>query len=183
MNESKRLARAFRGIPSGDVDVDGKENSPSIHVVSLTYPPDDETLSKMKYLRRYRSFIHESRVFSKDSIPVRELYDSLIPEGCKVQYFQVEYSDDTKNAFVNIDSLNPNVSSLHVSMKIIREDDVFTAMSMVKKQEDFGIRISGWHDFNEEYLKFMDDTIGDSKGLFHLEIGRSHIVFWTEEKY
>lgn len=63
-------------------------------MVSLTHPPDVETLAKIYYLRRYRFFINEARMFSLHGSSAQELYNSLIPGGCKVQFLQVEYSDD-----------------------------------------------------------------------------------------
>ena len=94
VNEHKRLARSFRTTtPSRS-----KENYENmdmseriIHTTTLNYPPDMETLSKIKYLRRYKSFIHEVFIFSKEESSVVEIFKSLIPKSCIVQFLQVEY--------------------------------------------------------------------------------------------
>lgn len=39
---------------------------------------------------------------------------------------------------------------------IIREDNV--AISVVKANDDFGIRLSGWHAFNDQYIEFVREA-------------------------
>lgn len=184
----RHTARAFRTtVPSGNKEDEFfKEVT---HTVSLTYPPDEDTLSKIKYLRRYKSFIHEARIFSKDaSSSVKEIYDSLIPQGCTLQYLQVEYEGDTRLSTMDVRSLYKRVSSIHIKIKHIREDDVFRAMSAVRHNDDFGIKISGWHQFDKKYIEFAQEATKESlkstkESVFNYEIGTSYLVFWSEEMY
>lgn len=183
-SEFKKTARAFRTtLPSYGED-EGSTEDPKVHVVCLTYPPNPGTRSKLKYLRRYRSFIHEARIVCSDALSsAKDLYDSLIPRGCVVQFLHVEYSVDTEYSTVNMSSLRGLVSSVHIKIQTIREDDVFRAVSTVRKSDDFGIRISGWHAFTPQYVEFVRDSFGDSSGNFLYEVSRGYLVFWAEEKY
>lgn len=193
----KKTARAFRTtIPKVPDDPSTRPRQvPEVHVVSLTYPLNSLSVSKMKYLRRYRSFIHEARIICHDAeSSVKDIYDSLIPKGCVVQFFHVEYSVDTDSATVNMKSLVPLVSSIHIKIPSIREDDVFRAVSTVCESEDFGIRISGWHEFDAKYVEFVLECCSKkknakmgknevAKATFAYEVAKTYIVFWSEESY
>lgn len=187
MNENKDLARAFRTtIPSkSDVSdvliLDDSEDKPKKHTVTFNYPPDEETLNKIKYLRRYKSFIHEAIIFSTRESSVKDIYDSLIPKGSKVQFIEIEYKDGVSISTVNIEKLN--VDSVHIKLETIGEDDIHRCMSAVKSRVDFGIKLSGWHEFDKKYLNFVDETTGESIGILNYDMGKSHVVFWSEEKY
>lgn len=188
----KKTARAFRTtIPkSPEVKVLGK-HIPEVHAVSLSYPPDPLTESKMKYLRRYKSFMHEARIICHDATSsAKDLYDSLIPRGCVVQFLHVEYSLDTTSSTVNVRDLFGRVSSVHIKIKEIREDDVFRAVSTVRDSEDFGLRISGWHKFDDKYVEFVLEalksektSVGSHLTKFFYEVARGYLVFWSEESY
>jgi len=184
VNEHKRLARAFRTTtPSRSKEnYENVDMLERIHTTTLNYPPDMETLSKIKYLRRYKSFIHEVLIFSKEKSSVIEIFESLIPRGCTVQFLQVEYKNDTDISTLNIDRLL-SVSSVHIKLEKIYEDDIFRSMSSVKENTDFGIKLSGWHEFDDKYFMLVNETIGESRGIFNYDIGKSHVVFWSEEKY
>jgi len=183
MNENKDLARAFRTtIPSKTgVQSEVAENKPRKHTVTFNYPPDPETLNKIKYLRRYKSFIHESIIFSTKESSVKDIYDSLIPKGCKVQFIEIEYKNGVSISTVNIEKLN--VDSVHIKLETISEDDIHRSMAAVKSRVDFGVKLSGWHEFDKKYLDFVDETTGETTGILNYDIGKSHVVFWSEEKY
>lgn len=181
----KKMARAF-----GTVEVDGvhprDETNPELHVVVLTYPPDSTSVSKIKYLRRYKSFIHEARIVCSDAdSSAKDLYDSLIPRGCVVQFFHVEYSVETLVSTVNVSSLEPVVSSLHIKMASIQEDDVFRCVSTVLESDDLGIRLSGWHKFDEKHVQLVVEALGKSnpKSNFFSQVENNFLVFWSEESY
>ena len=176
----KEMAYAFRTVETQDGSVDG------VHVVCLTYPPDSTSVSKIKYLRRYKSFIHEARILCKDAdSSAKDLYDSLIPRGCVVQFFRVEYSVETLVSTVNICALSPSVSSIHIKMASIQEDDVFNCVSTVRQSDDLGIRLSGWHKFDEKYVDLVVEALGKptSKSDFFFEVDKDLLVFWSEERY
>ena len=185
----KKTARAFRTtVPRcPDVTVTPR-HIPLVHAVSLSYPPDPLTESKMKYLRRYKSFIHEARIFCHDpTCSAKDAYESLIPSGCVVQFLHVEYSLDTASSTVNVRGLFGRVSSVHIKIKEIREDDVFRAVSTVRECEDFGLRISGWHKFNDQYVEFVVEALKNRKEgpctKFSYEVARGYLVFWSEESF
>ena len=180
MNEHKLTARAFRTtIPSKDEVVENPEGK---HTVTFTYPPDKETSDKIKYLRRYKSFIHEAIIFSNDESPVIDIYESLVPKGCEVQFVEVEYKNDVVNSTMNIGKLRSK--SVHIKMETIREDDIYRAMTAVKENIDFGVKISGWNDqFDKKYLDLVDENTGETSGILNLDVGKSHVTFWSEERY
>lgn len=141
---------------------------------------------KIKYLRRYKSFIHEAKIVCSDADSSgKDLYHSLIPAGCVVQFFRVQYSTEILVSTVNVISLAPLVSSLHIKMASIQEDDVFRCVSAVHKSNDFGIRLSGWPEFDEKYVQLLVDALGTSKSnsTFCSQVEPSNLVFWSEESY
>lgn len=187
-NQFKTTARAFRTTIPKTPDLQHR-SVPQVHVVSLSYPPSSLTTSKMKYLRRYKSFIHEARIICHDAeSSAKDLYDSLIPRGCVVQFLHVEYAVDTVSSTVNIKSLVPLVSSVHIKISTIQEDDVFRAVSTVCDSEDFGIRLSGWHEFDSRYVEFVSDALLTNRvkknlSTFAYEVAKTYVVFWSEESY
>lgn len=188
----KKTARAFRTtIPKTSENLVTGKHIPEVHAVSLCYPPDALTESKMKYLRRYKSFIHEARIICHEATSsANDLYDSLIPRGCIVQFLHVEYSLDTTSSTVNLRDLFGRVSSVHIKVKEIREDDVFRAVSTVRDSEDFGVRISGWHNLDDKYVEFVLEALksekrrlGNHSTKFSYEVARGYLIFWSEESY
>ena len=183
-NEHKLTARSFRTTTPSRGDEVIVESPSGKHTVTFTYPPDKETLDKIKYLRRYKSFIHETIIFSNDESPVINIFDSLIPKGCEVQFVEVEYKNDVVNSTMNIGKLNSKkVSSVHIKMERISEDDIHRCMTAVKENIDFGVKLSGWHQFDKKYLDLVDETTGESIGIFNKQVGKSSVTFWSEEKY
>lgn len=183
-SEFKKTARAFRTtVPSSREEESAFDGAPKVHVVCLSYPPDPGTRSKLKYLRRYRSFIHEARISSSDdSTSAKDLYDSLIPPGCVVQFLRVEYSVDTEYSTVNMSSLRGLVSSVHIKLPSISEDDVFRSVSTVLSSDDFGVRISGRHAFTPQHVELVRDSfVRNLQGNFMYEISTGYLVFWVEE--
>lgn len=182
MDEFKVLARAF-----GTVVQEEQVVHPGPHVVSLTYPPDSASVSKIKYLRRYKSFIHEARIRCTDAdSSAKDLYDSLIPRGCVVQFFHVEYVEvETLVSTVNVGALAPVVSSIHIKMTSIQEDDVFRCVSTVLESDDLGIRLSGWHKFDDKHVQLVVEALGKSnpKSNFFSRVEKTHLVFWSELKW
>lgn len=186
MDEYKQAARAFRTVEvEQNPGTDPKDVT--THVVCLTYPPDSTSLSKIKYLRRYKSFIHEAKIVCSDAdSSAKDLYDSLIPRGCKVQFFHVEYSAETLVSTVNLPDLAAEVSSIHIKLSSIQEDDVFRSVSTVLKSElDLGIRLSGWHEFDEKHIELVRETLERRSSSFNFfsEVDKKFLVFWSEEKY
>lgn len=183
-SEFKKSARAFRTtIPIAGEDTSTDPDDPKVHVVCLAYPPNRDTRSRLKYLGRYMSFIHEARIVCSDETSsVKDLYDSLIPRGCVVQFLHVEYSVDTDVSTVNMSSLRTFVSSVHIKVPSIREDDVYRAVSTVCESEDFGVRISGWHSFTPKYVEFVLDSFPKNANVSY-EVSRGYLVLWAEEKY
>ena len=182
VDDFKKMARAFGTVEVGPRD----DTCPEHHVVCLTYPPDSSSVSKIKYLRRYKSFIHEARIVCSDAdSSAKDLYDSLIPRGCVVQFFHVEYSVETLVSTVNVRALAPVVSSLHIKIASIQEDDVFRCVSTVLESDDLGIRLSGWHKFDEKNVQLVVEALGKSnpKSNFFSEVENTHLVFWSEESY
>lgn len=193
VDDYKKLARAFRTIEveheKKDEKKDVSDDLNNFHVVSLNYPPDSTSVSKIKYLRRYKSFIHEAKVVCSDAdSSAKDLYDSLIPAGCVVQFFHVQYSVETLVSTVNVSTLAPLVSSLHIKMASIQEDDVFRCVSAVRESDDLGIRLSGWHEFDDKYVQLVVEALGtsktsNSKSTFCSQVETSNLVFWSEESY
>ena len=178
----KEMAYAFRSVQG----VGMSTNVDGVHVVCLTYPPDATSVSKIKYLRRYKSFIHEARITCKDAdSSAKDLYDSLIPRGCVVQFFRVDYSVETLVSTINICALSSLVSSIHIKMASIQEDDVFRCVSAVRRSDDVGIRLSGWHEFDEKYVELVVEALGkiNSNSDFFFEVDKDLLVFWSEERY
>lgn len=182
MDDFKKVARAFGTVDVGPVD----DTCPEHHVVCLTYPPDSTSVSKIKYLRRYKSFIHEARIVCRDAdSSAKDLYDSLIPRGCVVQFFHVEYSVETLVSTVNVQALASVVSSIHIELASIQEDDVFRCVSTVLESDDLGIRLSGWHKFDEKHVQLVVEALGKSnpRSIFFSEVDSKTLVFWSEESY
>lgn len=167
----------------------GHERKPLLHVVSLRYPPDSITNSKIKYLRRYRSFIHEAEVVCRDSdSSAKDIYDSVVPRECEVQFLRIHYDVDTTVSTAKLASLVDVVSSIHINIPIIREDDVFRTISAVCDAKDFGVRLSGWHDFKSEYIELVRQTSSTSgqtstANNFFYEVKTSDLLFWVQEAY
>ena len=188
MDDFKQVARAFGTVEmEPNLRTDLPIDSPTDpHIVCLTYPPDSTSVSKIKYLRRYKSFIHEAKILCSDAdSSAKDLYDSLIPRGCVVQFFHVQYSVETLVSTVNIRSLTPLVSSLHIKMASIQEDDVFRCVSAVLESGDLGIRLSGWHTFDNNHVQLVKETLEkpNPKSNFFSEVDKNFLVFWSEESY
>lgn len=182
----KKTARAFRTTVPKDGSTPDADLRSKIHVVCLSFPPDPLSISKIKYLRRYKSFIHEARIVCKDAgSSVKDIFDSLVPKECVLQFLHVEYSVDTVVSTVNIAALVSFVSSVHIRLSSIREDDVFNAVSTVRDADDFGIRLSGWHEFSSKYVELVQEALGESTAgsTFSFEVAKNYLVFWSEERY
>lgn len=182
-------ARAFRRtIPSPSSPVPST-NVPRTHVVSLMYPPDELTLSKLVHLRRYQSFIHEVHVLCSDEeASAKNIYDALIPRGCVVQFLNLEFSTRLNSSMLNIRSLSAVVSSVHIRVYRIEKDDIVRAIAAVLTSEDFGIRISGNHNFEDKFVIHLRDALlADGKvkrrvNFFH-EVAERYLCFWSEESF
>ena len=182
----KEMAYAFRTVEEKRVGETPDRPVDGVHVVCLTYPPDSTSVSKIKYLRRYKSFIHEARIVCKDAdSSAKDLYDSLIPRECVVQFFHVKYSVETLVSTVNIRALSPSVSSIHIEVPSIQEDDVFQSVSTVRLSDNLGIRLSGWHKFDEKYVDLVVAALGKATSTsdFFFKVDRDSLVFWSEERY
>lgn len=186
----KKSAKAFRTtvprLSSPVTTPTTSQGTPeTMHVVCMVFPPDRLTLSKRACLRRYKSFIHEARIVcNKEDASAKDVYDALIPKGCVVQFLHVEFSTRVNCALVNVKSLSSIVSSVHVKVYRVEKDDILRAMYAVIRSGDFGIRISGLHDFTVDFVKSVYASLvlhGASGSNFLYEVARPYVVFWSEE--
>lgn len=86
----------------------------NVHLVSITHPVDEKSLTTLSYLSKYKSFVHEMTIITESDESAFEIFTSVLPSGCDVQFVKILYVSTPTRACQGISNFTSSVEAVHI---------------------------------------------------------------------
>lgn len=86
----------------------------NVHLVSIIHPIDEKSLKTISYLSKYKSFVHEMTIITESDESAFEIFTSVVPSGCDVQFVKILYVSTPTRACQGVSHFPSSVEAVHI---------------------------------------------------------------------
>jgi len=86
----------------------------NVHLVSIIHPIDENSLKTISYLSKYKSFVHEMTIITESDESAFEIFTSVVPYGCDVQFVKILYVSTPTRACQGVIHFPSSVEAVHI---------------------------------------------------------------------
>jgi len=86
----------------------------NVHLVSIIHPIDENSLKTISYLSKYKSFVHEMTIITESDESAFEIFTSVVPSGCDVQFVKILYVSTPTRACQGVIHFPSSVEAVHI---------------------------------------------------------------------